>query len=128
MEELLAMCGILVAVAACISGGIGLVLWVREQFKKRRAKSPISYQPRGDRVLVKRHEHPPQAEGELALPASQQKPLDEGSVIAVGPEVAGISSGDHVCFLEFAGTDVWVDGESYLSMRDEEVHGKRDQR
>jgi chaperonin GroES len=92
---------------------------------KKLETNAIGYVPRGDRAIVKRL---PQAEhkpGEVIIPGSQQKPLDEGIVIAVGPEIDDIEVGEHVCFLEFAGTTVEIDGEAYLSMRDQEIHGVR---
>jgi len=46
-------------------------------------------------------------------------------VLAVGPEIDDIEPGEHICFLDFAGTAVEIDGVEYLSMRDEEIHGKR---
>lgn len=95
----------------------------------------INYEPRGDRVIVKRLARPEPLPGALSLPESQQKPLDEGIVIAVGPgnrnrmtgyiDEVNLKVGDHVCFLEYAGTDIEVDGEVYVSMRDEEIHGRR---
>jgi chaperonin GroES len=95
----------------------------------------IKYEPRGDRVIVKRLPPPTPKEGEVFMPASQQKPLNEGIVVAVGPgarnrltgliDPIGLEPGDHVCFVDFAGFDIEVDGEAYLSMRDEEVHGRR---
>jgi len=95
----------------------------------------INYKPRGDRVIVKRLEPPAPKEGAPVLPKSQQKPLDEGLVIAVGPGVRNrvtgyideidLREGDHVCFLEYAGSEIEIDGETYVSMRDEEIHGCR---
>jgi chaperonin GroES len=88
-------------------------------------KSPISYEPRGDRVIVTRLPLPQPKPGDVFLPASQQRPLNEGTVIAVGPGVVGIAPGDHVCFLDYAGFEIEVDGGTYLSMREEEIHGRR---
>lgn len=97
--------------------------------------SKINYEPRGDRVIVKQLTAAPQQEGQVFLPDSQRKPLNEGIVIAVGPGVRNrftgmidpvdLKEGDHVCFLEFAGFEIIVDGEAYISMRNEEVHGRR---
>jgi len=98
-------------------------------------KPLINYVPRGDRVVVKRLPRPEPAPGELISPKSQQKELNEGIVIAVGPglrnRVTGeidaieLEPGDHVLFVDFAGFDIEVDGVDYLSMRDEEIHGRR---
>ena len=98
-------------------------------------KTTINYEPRGDRVLVRRLPRPAPQEGEVIIPNSQQKELDEGIVVAVGPglrnrvtwqiDPVDLEPGDHVCFGEFAGSDVEVDGQTYLSMRDDEIHGRR---
>ena len=96
---------------------------------------PINYEPRGDRVIVKSLPPVAPAPGEVVLPESQKKPLLEGIVVAVGPglrnRVTGmrdpvdLKPGDHVCYVDFAGFDIEVDGEMYKSMRDEEIHGRR---
>lgn len=95
----------------------------------------INYEPRGDRVIVKRLPMPEKRSDGLATPESMRKPLNEGTVIAVGPGKRNSITGsidpvelkidDHVCFLDYAGFDIEVDGEKYISMRDEEVHGRR---
>lgn len=97
----------------------------------------MNYEPRGDRVIVKRLERGAQKPDTVFIPQSQQKPLDEGIVITVGPGVRNrvtgyidsidLEVGEHVCFLEFAGQEIEVDGEQYISLRDEEIHGRRKQ-
>jgi chaperonin GroES len=96
---------------------------------------PINYEPRGDRVIVKTLPPPEAKEGEVYVPRSQQKPLNEGTVVAVGPgtrnrmtgqiDPVELAVGDQVCYLDFAGSEIEVDGEKYLSLRDEEIHGRR---
>ncbi len=98
-------------------------------------KSTINYEPRGDRVIVTQLPPPPPKPGQVLIPGSQQKPLNEGIVVAVGPglrnrltgqvDAVDLEPGDHVCFCDFAGNEIEVDGETYLSMRDEEIHGRR---
>lgn len=85
----------------------------------------LNYKPRGDRVIVKRFEIAKPEAGQVVMPASQQKPLNEGLVMAVGPKIHDLQRGDHVCFVEYAGNDIEIDGESYLSMRDDEIVGHR---
>jgi chaperonin GroES len=95
----------------------------------------INYKPRGDRVIVKQLEATEQAPGGMELPDSQQKPPNEGIVIAAGPglrnRVTGyvdeidLKPGDHVVFVEHAGYEIVIDGETYLQMRDEEIVGTR---
>lgn len=90
-----------------------------------RKESTLNYTPRGDRVIVKRLERPQPSEEQLFIPKSQQKDFNEGVVVAVGPEILDLAVGDQVCFLDFAGTEVEVDGELYLSLMDSEIHGVR---
>lgn len=99
------------------------------------ATPKINYEPRGDRVIVKQLPPPEPKEGEMVVPRSQQKPLNEGTVVAVGPgtrnrttgllDPVDLEVGDHICYLDFAGSAIEVDGVEYLSMRDEEIHGRR---
>jgi chaperonin GroES len=99
------------------------------------SKTSIDYEPRGDRVVVRRLARPAPKPGEVVIPNSQQKLLDEGIVVAVGPglrnrvtwqiDPVDLEVGDHVCFGDYAGSEIKVDGEEYLSMRDEEIHGRR---
>ncbi len=85
-------------------------------------------------MIVRRLPPPEPKEGEVYVPASQQKPLNEGVVVAVGPKLyrrigdyvtSDINPDDIVCFVDYAGFEIEVDGETYLSLRDEEIHGKR---
>lgn len=95
----------------------------------------LNYEPRGDRVVMRRLAAPPPQPGQVIIPTSQSKPLDEGVVLAVGPgmrhHVTGerippdFEVGDVVLFLEYAGFEILVDGEKLLSARDEEIHGRR---
>ena len=98
-------------------------------------KSTIDYQPRQDRVVVKELPPPPPKPGEVIIPGSQAKPLNEGIVVAVGPgarnrltgliDEIDLEPGDHVCYADYAGSPITVDGVQYLSMRNEEIHGTR---
>ena len=85
----------------------------------------LSYTPRGDRVIVKRLERPAPAADAMAIPDSQKQVVNEGTVVAVGPKVPDLKPGDHVCFYEFSGSPVEIDGEEYLSMGEGEIHGVR---
>ncbi len=120
--------GLLVAV-------VGLICRLVSDFCGRRTTSTINYEPRGDRVLVSRLPPPEPKEGMVFIPASQQKPLNEATVVVVGPglrnrttgkiDPVDLDPGDIVCFVDYAGFEVEVDGVKYLSLRDEEIHGRR---
>lgn len=113
--------------------GLSVFLIFRYQWS-RQARGDLNYEPRGDRVIVQRLEPPAPKEGEIILPKSQQKQLNEGIVIAVGPGVRNrvtgridpvhLEPGDHIHFVDYAGFDIEVDGVKYVSMRDEEIHGR----
>lgn len=137
-EKALLMAVIFGVVVGCVVGLYQVACAIYAKYFGAQPLSPddtINYFPRGDRVIVKRLPAPLPKEGELILPTSQQKPLNEGIVIAVGPgarnRITGevdeidLCEGDHVCFLDYAGSIINVDGVDYLSLRDEEIHGER---
>jgi len=128
---------VVVAVAAAMASAVILLqlTWDDWRRPKRALASSLSYQPRGDRIIVRRHERSA-PEGGIMLPDSQQRPLNAGTVIAIGPgarnsvtgridRIEDLAPGDTVEFLDYAGSTVEIDGEEYLCMRDCEIHGKR---
>ncbi len=118
--------GLAVFIVLCAVTVIGLgVNWLVR--KLARPRSPINYEPFDDRLLIRRLERKvqPIPDG-VVMPQSQQAPLNEGIVIAVGPDVPKAKwPGAHVCFVEHAGYEVEIDGESYLQMTSGEVIGLR---
>jgi chaperonin GroES len=89
----------------------------------------MSFRPIGDRLVVKRHSAERMTPGGIALPDTGEKP-SQGTVIAVGKgriledgrvRPMDIRTGDHVLFGQHSGTEVIVDGESVLVMREEDV-------
>jgi chaperonin GroES len=93
------------------------------------------FEPLYDRVLVRRFTEDIQPQGGVIIPdAAKEQPL-EGEVLAVGPgrrNEAGeftpsgallVKFGDHVLFGKYAGTEIKIDGEELLVMREEEILG-----
>jgi len=93
---------------------------------------PMKIRPLQDRVLVKRIEEEEKTKGGIIIPdTAKEKPM-EGEVIAVGsgrildngtkiqPEV---KVGDRVLFGKYAGTEVKIDGEEHLIMREDDILG-----
>jgi chaperonin GroES len=90
----------------------------------------MKIEPLNDRVLVKRIEEVQITKGGIVIPdTAKEKPI-EGKVIAVGPgkmSDAGqrmtlqIKAGDRVLFGKYAGTEIKMEGEEYLMMREEDV-------
>jgi chaperonin GroES len=92
-----------------------------------------SFTPLHDRILVRRLE-----EGEIKLssgiiiPDSAKEKPQEGKVIAVGKGKSNdegkvfpldVKAGDNILFGKYSGTEIKLDGEEYLIMREEEVLG-----
>jgi len=89
--------------------------------------------PLFDRVLVKRNEEPTKTKSGLFLPdsASKEKPV-EGTVLAVGNgrvsddgklSPLAVKEGDRVIFGKYAGTEIKVDGEDRLILREDDILG-----
>jgi chaperonin GroES len=90
----------------------------------------MKVKPLNDRVLVKRMEEVQVTKGGIVIPdTAKEKPI-EGKVIAVGPgkmSDAGqrmtlqVKEGDRVLFGKYAGTEIKMEGEEYLMMREEDI-------
>jgi chaperonin GroES len=90
----------------------------------------MKVKPLNDRVLVKRMEEVQITKGGIVIPdTAKEKPI-EGKVIAVGPgkmSDAGarmplqLKEGDRVLFGKYAGTEIKMEGEEYLMMREEDI-------
>ncbi|GBE13329.1 10 kDa chaperonin [bacterium BMS3Abin13] len=92
----------------------------------------MKIRPLNDRILVKRLEEEEKTAGGIIIPDSAKEKPVEGKVIAVGPgkrndngdRVAmDVKEGDRVLFSKYGGTDVKIDGEDYLIMREDDVLG-----
>ena len=90
----------------------------------------MKVKPLNDRVLVKRIEEVQVTKGGIVIPdTAKEKPI-EGKVIGVGPgkmSDAGnrmalqLKEGDRVLFGKYAGTEIKMEGEEYLMMREEDI-------
>ena len=88
--------------------------------------------PLGDRVLVRRAEEETVTQGGIVIPGSATEKPARGKVIAVGKGkrkecgehcTLEVKEGDEVFFGKYAGTEVPVDGEKLLIMREEDLLG-----
>ena len=83
----------------------------------------MNFQPLGKRVLVERLEDVKTTASGIIIPDNaKEKPLS-GKVLAVSSEVAGVSVGDSVVFAKYGGTEVVLDGKTYLVLKIEDVLG-----
>lgn len=91
-----------------------------------------SIRPLQDRVIIKRIEEGEQIRGGIIIPDSAREKPQEGEVIAAGAgkkldsgeRVAlDVKEGDRVLFGKYAGTEVKLDDEDYLIMREDDILG-----
>jgi len=90
----------------------------------------MKVKPLNDRVLVKRTEELTVTKGGIVIPdTAKEKPI-EGKIVAVGPGKMSeqgqrmalqVKAGDKVLFGKYSGTEIKVEGEEYLMMREEDI-------
>jgi chaperonin GroES len=90
----------------------------------------MNLKPLGDRVIVKPMEAEEKTKGGIILPdTAKEKPI-EGTIVAAGPGKVSddgkvvkmeVKVGDKVLYGKYSGTEVTVDGEEYLIMRESDV-------
>ena len=90
----------------------------------------MKIRPLHDRLIVKRLEEEEKTKGGIIIPDSAKEKPIEGKVIAIGEGKLnkhgkkiplGVKKGDRILFARYAGTEVKIDGEEYLMMREDEV-------
>jgi chaperonin GroES len=88
--------------------------------------------PLHDRLLVRRIEEQESVKGGIIIPDSAKEKPQEGEVIAVGNGkildsgtklALDVKAGDRILFGKYSGTDIKLDGEEYMILREDEVLG-----
>src|SRR6201982_2189297 len=92
----------------------------------------MKIRPLYDRIVVKRVEEKETMQGGLYIPDSAKEKPQEGEVVAVGKGkrledgkviALDVKAGDRILFGKYSGSDIKIDGEEYLIMREDEVLG-----
>jgi len=92
----------------------------------------MNIRPLHDRIIVKRLAEEETTKGGIIIPDNAKEKPMEGEVIAVGngkvltngtKAPLEVKAGDRILFGKYSGTEIKVDGEEYLMMREEEVLG-----
>ena len=92
----------------------------------------MAFRPLHDRVVVRRIEADTKTAGGIIIPDSAQEKPSEGEVVSVGEgarDDAGnritldVSAGDRVLFGKWSGTEVKIDGEDLLIMKESDIMG-----
>lgn len=92
----------------------------------------MAFRPLHDRVVIKRLEGKEKSKGGIIIPDTAKEKPQEGKVVAVGPggrDESGkltpldVKTGDRVLFGKWSGTEVKIDGEDLLIMKESDIMG-----
>ena len=92
----------------------------------------MQFRPLHDRVVVRRLEQEEKTAGGIIIPDPAKEKPQEGEVIAVGPGARGedgtlhpldVKAGDRVLFGKWSGTEVKIDGEDLMIMKESDIMG-----
>jgi chaperonin GroES len=92
----------------------------------------MNFRPLHDRVLIRRVEGEEKTRGGIIIPdTAQEKPM-EGTIVAAGPGARGedgkvqpldVKAGDRVLFGKWSGTEIKIDGEDLIIMKESDIMG-----
>ncbi|WP_313200218.1 co-chaperone GroES [Rhizobium sp.] len=92
----------------------------------------MSFRPLHDRILVRRVESQEKTKGGIIIPDTAKEKPSEGEVIAVGTgtrneagqnQALDVKAGDRILFGKWSGTEIKIDGEDLLIMKESDVLG-----
>ncbi|MGR8965035.1 co-chaperone GroES (plasmid) [Rhizobium leguminosarum] len=92
----------------------------------------MSFRPLHDRILVRRVESEEKTKGGIIIPDTAKEKPQEGEVIAVGPgarndagqiQALDLKAGDRILFGKWSGTEIKINGEDLLIMKESDVMG-----
>ncbi|GAD60631.1 MULTISPECIES: co-chaperone GroES [Brevundimonas] len=92
----------------------------------------MAFRPLGDRVLVKRVEEESKTKGGIIIPDTAKEKPQEGEVVSVGPgarddsgkvNALELKAGDRILFGKWSGTEVKIDGDDLIIMKESDVLG-----
>ena len=95
----------------------------------------MTFRPLGDRVLIKRVEEEAKTRGGIIIPDTAKEKPQEGEVIAVGPgarddsgkvQPLDVKIGDRILFGKWSGSEVTLDGQDLLIMKESDILGVLD--
>ena len=95
-------------------------------------KNPMKFRPLHDRVVVRRIESEAKTAGGIIIPDTAKEKPQEGEIVGVGPGARDESGklvpldvkvGDRILFGKWSGTEVKIDGEELLIMKESDVMG-----
>jgi chaperonin GroES len=97
-----------------------------------RRKNPMKFRPLHDRVVIRRAEGDLKSKGGIIIPDTAKEKPQEGEVVAAGPgsrDESGmlipldVKAGDLILFGKWSGTEVKIDGEDLLIVKETDIMG-----
>src|SRR5580765_2788082 len=107
-------------------------MWIKGPSPSHKRKTTMKFRPLHDRVVVQRVDAEEKTKGGIIIPDTAKEKPQEGKVIAVGPggrDDAGkltpldVKAGDRVLFGKWSGTEIKLDGQDYLIMKESDIMG-----
>jgi chaperonin GroES len=92
----------------------------------------MNFRPLGDRVVVRRVEEETKTKGGIIIPDTAKEKPQEGEVLSVGPGARDedgdyikmdVKAGDRILFGKWSGTEVKIDGEDLIIMKESDILG-----
>ena len=92
----------------------------------------MKFRPLHDRVVVRRLEGEEKSKGGIIIPDTAKEKPQEGEVVAIGPGARDetgklipldVKASDRILFAKWSGTEVKIDGQEYLIMKESDVMG-----
>ncbi|MBX2902893.1 MAG: co-chaperone GroES [Chitinophagales bacterium] len=85
----------------------------------------VKVKPLQDRVLVKPADAETKTAGGIIIPDSAKEKPQRGTVVAAGPgkkdEPTSVKTGDTILYGKYSGTEIQIDGQDYLIMRESDI-------
>ena len=105
-----------------------------ERRKLEKEKMIVKLQPMGDRLVVKPMQSEEKTKSGIYLPDTAKEKPQEGEVIAVGPGrvtdegkriTMDVEVGDIIIYTKYGGSEIKIDGEEYIIMRESDILAKK---
>ncbi|MCD6223336.1 MAG: co-chaperone GroES [Deltaproteobacteria bacterium] len=83
----------------------------------------MGFKPLADRVLAKLLESEEKTESGIIIPDTAKEKPQEAEIVEVGNEVENVKKNDKVLFAKYGGTEVKIEGEDYIILKEEDILG-----
>jgi chaperonin GroES len=110
---------------------------LKNRFLNKGVPTVANFRPLHDRVVVKRVKEEEKTKGGIIIPETAQEKPQEGEIVAVGPGARDedgerieldVKVGDRILFGKWSGTEVKIDGEDLLIMKESDIMGVIEQK